>query len=231
MTNCPSGKFSIGPRSASRLLEIREGGEHHEAEHRDRDDRADRGAESDRRRLEEPRAGVGRERRGSRCGRRRRASSATARVSGSISGTSPRTSRVTSRAQRTPNTSARTAPITATIQLMTSPSSRQATPTAKPIGQRLGPGRWWVSWPLSLKSGPAGDSIAPSVAPVNDVTTVATRGILHFAEDACLRDPVLGPAARSRGRGSRRDMTISSGQGRASSSGSLCVASMPSLPP
>jgi hypothetical protein len=35
---------------------------------------------------------------------------------------------------------ARIAPIAATIQLMTSPSSKQATPIAKPIGQRLGPG-------------------------------------------------------------------------------------------
>ena len=48
----------------------------------------------------------------------------------------------------------------ATIQLTTSPSSRQATPIAKPIGQRLGPGACGVSWLVSLKSRPAVDSIA-----------------------------------------------------------------------
>ena len=48
----------------------------------------------------------------------------------------------------------------ATIQEMTSPSSRQATPMAKPIGHRLGPGACGVSWLVLLKARLAVDSIA-----------------------------------------------------------------------
>ena len=43
--------------------------------------------------------------------------------------------------------------------------------------------------------GPCGRFNRSVRARVNDVTTVATRGILHFAEDACYEMPVLGPAA------------------------------------
>src|SRR5215831_7239783 len=82
------------------------------------------------------------------------ASSATTRVSGSTSGTSPRTSRVTSRAHRSPNTIASAAPTAAMIQLITSPTRRQATAMAKPIGHRLGLGAW-LSLRCSLNSCPA----------------------------------------------------------------------------
>ena len=57
--------------------------------------------------------------------------------------------------------------------------------------------------------------------------------ILHFAEDACHDNASSPYSAQRRVTRSRisSDMTISSGHGRASSSGSLCVASIPSLPP
>ena len=55
-------------------------------------------------------------------------------------------------------------------------------------------------------------------------------GILHFAEDACQEMRYSAQRRVTRSRISSL-MTISSGHGRASSSGSLCVASMPSLPP
>src|SRR6266545_2958812 len=66
---------------------------------------------------------------------------AAARVSGSTSGgaASPR---VASTTQRTPQTTAITAPTTAAGQLTISPTRMQAIPTAKPIGQMLGPGPW-----------------------------------------------------------------------------------------
>ena len=62
MTYSPSGKLSIGPRSASSSLDVRERRQDGEAEHGQRDDRADRGAETERRRAEEVRARIGRER-------------------------------------------------------------------------------------------------------------------------------------------------------------------------
>ncbi len=234
ITYSPPGS-SRSARGRPRPPEVRERRQDREAEHGQRDDGADRRAEAERRGLEESRARVGRE-------RLRRAapvpaatvgSSATARVSGSMAGTSSRTSRVTSRAQRIPNTTAMTAPMAATIQLMTSPTRRHATPIAKAIGQRLGPGTCGVSWLVSLNSRPARGFNRPAVPRVNDVPSVATRGFCTLRRTGVrtTRRSRTRPSAGSRARGSRRLMTISSGQGRASSSGSLCVASMPSLPP
>ncbi len=141
------------------------------------------------------------------------AASATARVSGSMCGTSLRTSRVTSRAHRNPHTIAMTAPMTATIQLMTSPTRRHATPIAKAIGQRLGPGTCGVSCPVSLKTGL--ELIQPCEADGRE----GKSPMPYSPQRAVTRSRISSL------------ITISSGHGRASSSGSLWVASMPSLPP
>ena len=58
MTYWPSGKLSIGPRSTSFVLDVGERREHHEAEHGQREDAAERRAEADQRGLEELRARV-----------------------------------------------------------------------------------------------------------------------------------------------------------------------------
>ena len=225
------------------LLAIRERGENREAEHRERDDCSDRRSE----------AGAWRPRGSDACrweaagaaaGATAAAVSETARASGSISGTSPRTSRVTSRAQSSANATASTAPMAAMIQLRTRPMRRHATPIAKPIGQRLGPGRCGVSWRDSLKSWPFG-GIQSLERRACQRRRLSQRGDSALQEDACCSES--GPGVRPHGRPhspipylvQRRvttsrissDITISSGQGRASSSGSLCVASMPSFPP
>ena len=131
------------------------------------------------------------------------AASATERVSGSIAGTSSRTSRVTSRAHRNPKTTAMTAPTAATIQLMTSPRRRHATPIANAIGHTLGPGTCGVSWLVSLTARLALDSIALR-------SRVSTMCRLSRRDDSALcagrvsrqvADAVLHPAAALPARG------------------------------
>ena len=86
------------------LLDVREGREDHEPEHRQREHAAHDGGEADQRDLEEAGARVG----GKRLLRRPIDVAARPRAArASISGTSPRTSRVTSRAQSRPKTTAR----------------------------------------------------------------------------------------------------------------------------
>src|SRR6476619_2405014 len=113
-----------------------------------------------------------------------------------MTGTSSRTSRVTSRAQRIPHTTAMTTPIAATIQLMINPTRRHATPIAKAIGQRLGPGACGVSLFVSLNSRPALDSISRR-SRVSTTCRLSRRGDSARCEgwaSGQRADPVLGPA-------------------------------------
>ena len=75
-----------------------------------------------------------------------------------------RRARATSRAQRTPQTTRITAPIATATQLTISPTRRQTTPTAKPIGQRLGGGSCRSMSPRGSSTRRASPSLVGSIS-------------------------------------------------------------------
>src|SRR6185436_6485691 len=107
-----------------------------------------------------------------------------------------------SRTHRNPNTRAMIAPTISAGTLMTRPTRMQATPIAKPIGQRLGPGRCWSSCSLTRWLRPSPAPVRDSTARTSPMSTgnpprppPASRGqaILHSSAVDVLRQPELAP--------------------------------------